>query len=59
VSRLSALPRTAEPLIETTAELLIEGSLDHHVCDLSPRATLLNCPGSDAREHPALRRTLR
>jgi hypothetical protein len=39
-----------------TAGPLIEDPLDHHICRLSPRGKLLNCPSSDALERVARRR---
>jgi hypothetical protein len=40
----------------TTAGPLIEDSLDHHICRLTPRGKLMNNPSSDALEQLARRR---
>jgi hypothetical protein len=39
-----------------TAGPLIEDPIDHHICRLSPRGKLLNCPSCDALEDVARRR---
>jgi hypothetical protein len=40
----------------TTAGPLIEDSLDHHICRLTPRGKLMNNPSSDALEQLVRRR---
>jgi hypothetical protein len=40
----------------STAGPLIEDPIDHHICRLSPRGKLLNCPSRDALEEVARRR---
>ena len=40
----------------TTAGPLIEDTLDHHICRLTPRGKLMNNPSSDALERLIRRR---
>jgi hypothetical protein len=40
----------------TTAGPLVEDSLDHHICRLTPRGKLMNNPSSDALEQIVRRR---